>query len=68
MLTLLFILTTTCPKIHMINKTKLPWVAWDYDRMHYCQKHCRIEYPDAVCLKRFFKIGYQSYYCECGNP
>jgi hypothetical protein len=65
---LAFILATACPQTKMINKSKLPWVGWDYNRMHYCQKHCRIEYPDAVCLKRFIKLGYQNYYAECGKP
>ena len=66
--TLFLILTVLCPKTVMINKSNLPWNNWDYNRMHYCQERCPKEYDDAPCLKSFYKLGFQDYFCECGKP
>jgi hypothetical protein len=65
---LAFILATACPETKMINKSKLPWVEWDYKEMHYAQKRCREIYSDSPCLIRFFKLGFQDYYASCGAP
>jgi hypothetical protein len=68
MVLLLFVLSSTCPQTKMVNKSGLPWIEWDYNRMRYCQKRCPHEYKDAPCLKEFFKLGYNDYFCECGQP
>lgn len=65
---LAFLLTTSCPKTLVINKSKLPWVKHDTDTKNYCQKRCPYEYKDAPCLKKFFKLGFQDYFCQCGKP
>ncbi len=65
---LTFLLSTSCPATVMINQSKLPWVEWDYKELKYCQKRCPYEYKDAPCLKKFFKLGFQDYFCLCGEP
>lgn len=63
-----FLLSTVCPETKMVNQSRLPWVEYDRKEMRYCQKRCPYEYKDAACLKSFYKLGFQDYYCECGNP
>jgi len=63
-----FILSVACPPTKMINRSKLPWVPYDRMEMYYCQDRCPHEYKDAPCLKKFYKLGFQDYYAECGNP
>ena len=58
----------TCPQTKMVNRSKLPWVAWDRKEMAYCKKKCPYEYPGNKCLKEFYKLGFQDYFCECGKP
>jgi hypothetical protein len=64
---LAFLLAASCPQTKMVNQSKLPWTKWDRKEMAYCQKRCPYEYRDAPCLKEFFKLGFQDYFCECGN-
>jgi hypothetical protein len=65
---LVFLLSAACPPTKMINQSKLAWVDYDREEMKYCQKRCPVEYKSAVCLKKFYKLGYQDYFCLCGSP
>jgi len=64
---LALIMTVSCPETKMINKSKLPWNDYDRQTMAHCQKRCPYEYDDAPCLKSFFKLGFQDYFCMCGK-
>lgn len=55
-----------CPKPEIINESKLPWNDFDRKEMVYCEKKCPYEYRGSECLKKFIKLGFQDYYCECG--
>jgi hypothetical protein len=68
MLVLALFFAVSCPETKKINKSNLPWNDFDRHEMSYCQKRCSKEYDDAPCLKSFFKLGFQDYYCECGKP
>lgn len=68
MLLISIILAVSCPDTKMINRSNLPWNDYDRQEMKYCQSRCSKEYDDAPCLKEFYKLGFQDYFCQCGKP
>jgi hypothetical protein len=66
MLTLLVILSLSCPKTVVVNTTKEPWSDYDTEMLEYTKKRCGQVYEDAPCLKWFKKWDHQSYSGICG--
>ena len=66
MMSILLTVALSCPIPAKINKTKESWTKNDEKCYNSAKDRCKVHYPTNPCLTRFFKIGYQAYYAECG--
>jgi hypothetical protein len=55
-----------CSFTELINQTKDPWNDFDMQILHKAEKRCPELYPDAPCVKKFYKRPEQSYWVVCG--
>ena len=49
----------------MINQTDQPWNAFDKQVLNKAKIRCGQIYPDAPCVKSFYKRPEQSYWVIC---
>jgi hypothetical protein len=68
MLELAVFLALSCPTTQMVNKSALPWNDYDLKTLESIKRNgtCSAHFPGNPCVGRFFKLGFQSYYAECG--
>lgn len=56
-----------CALVIMINLTKLPWTEIDVKNKIVAKHRCITKYDDSPCLKKFIKVGDQTYRAICGD-
>lgn len=56
-----------CPKTREINKSKEAWTDQDRSVLKSAKTRCAQLYPEAPCLKSFYKLKPRSYYAHCGR-
>lgn len=66
-MTLMFLLALSCPSVQLINDSGLSWNKYDYSVLQSAQKRCGEIYPDAPCVKKFYKKEEQNYWVVCGK-
>lgn len=65
---LLLLLALSCPKTILINQNKQAWNESDYKVLKSAEKRCGEIYPDAPCVKKFYKRPTeQSYWVICSD-
>ena len=57
-----------CATVILINNTKLPWNAHDFEMRDRAKTRCSELYPESPCLKKFYKRNFQDYFALCGKP
>jgi hypothetical protein len=55
----------SCSPTTMINQTKDPWNRFDKTVLQKAEVRCGEIYPDAPCVKSFYKRPEQSYWVIC---
>lgn len=65
-LTLVLIMSTTCPKTQIKNDTDV-WNEQDQQTLTKATKRCGELYSDAPCLKLFTKRDENTYRALCGT-
>jgi hypothetical protein len=66
--TALLLVSLSCPKTVMDNRTNFPWNKHDAETLEYAKKRCVQIYSDSPCVKYFKKWGKQDYSVICGAP
>jgi hypothetical protein len=66
LITLMSLAALSCPKTIMVNHTSHPWNDHDRSVLETAKKRCGQIYPDAPCVKEFYKIDKQDYHVTCG--
>lgn len=66
--TLILLAALSCPDVVLINQNKEPWNDFDAKVIESARARCIEIYPDAPCLKKFYKRPTeQSYWAICGK-
>lgn len=55
-----------CAQTQLINQTKESWNDFDQAVLRKADIRCGELYPDAPCVRRFYKRPEQSYWVVCG--
>lgn len=55
----------TCGVLLVLNVSKLKWNAHDTEVLKRNKAFCEKHYKELKCMKRFVKVGDQSYYITC---
>ena len=66
MIDFFMVIALSCSPVQMINETNEPWNDFDYQTLNNAKKRCGEIYPDAPCVKKFYKRPEQSYWAICG--
>jgi hypothetical protein len=66
-MSLILLLALSCPDTKMINNSGLPWNKYDYSVLQSAKKRCGEIYPDAPCVKKFYKKEETNYWVICGK-
>ena len=66
-MTILLLLSLSCPTVKMQNVSGYPWNDYDRSILKQTTKRCGELYPDAPCVKLFRKWGKQDYSVICGS-
>lgn len=67
MINLVISLALSCPDTIIINQTKESWNKLDSKTLAGAKVRCAQIYPDAPCVKKFYKRPEQSYWVICGK-
>lgn len=60
------IIAGSCPKTIVINDSSEAWNDKDQQALDSATKRCKEKFPDAPCLKKFWKKEPQTYWALCG--
>ena len=67
-MSLLLLLALSCPNTIIINQNKEPWNEFDAKTLASAKIRCGELYPDAPCVKKFYKRpDEQNYWVICGK-
>lgn len=60
------VVNSSCPRIEIVNETRT-WVETDSRSLKSAIERCPIKYPEAPCLKKFWKKEELTYWALCGE-
>lgn len=65
---IILLVALSCPNTTLINQNKQPWNQEDYKILQSAKTRCSEIYPDAPCVKKFYKRPDENnYWVICGQ-
>lgn len=67
MISLIMLLSSSCPETKMVNRTEFPWNDFDRQTLARAKKRCGELYENSPCVKLFIKRTANDYSVLCGR-